>query len=119
MRPGLHPGYGRVARVQPGSLPARSFRRLPLEQRTLALDAALAADQPRRLEAVLRVAREHLGIVAESDRADSALALRDQDCAERALADGEADVGVRAAGTPCGGRHAQYRVRLRIEAAVG
>ena len=62
------------------------------------LEIGIAADQLRAREAVLEIAHKRVRIVAQQDGADALVALRHQDRAERALADGEADLGVRAAG---------------------
>ena len=89
---------------------------------TLATSSSNSASPPISValrEAVLQVAHQRVGIVAEQDGADAALAPGDQDRAERAFADGEADLGVRAAGAVVGRRHAEHLVGRRVEAAVG
>lgn len=70
-------------------------------------------------ELVLQVAHQPLGVIAQQDRADAALALGHQYGAQRALAHREADDG---AGTACpvvARAHAQQIVSGFIEPAVG
>jgi hypothetical protein len=83
------------------------------------LESGVAADQAGARKAVLEIAREHVGIVPHEDGADTAPAVRDQDRAERAFADGEADLGIGAAGAKSRGGHAQNPIGLLVEASVG
>ena len=87
----------------------------------LATSASKSASPPISFalrKAVLQVAHQRIRIVAEQDGAHARVALRDQDRAERALADREADLGVGAAGAEGRRRHAEHGVRRLVEAAV-
>ena len=83
------------------------------------LEAGVAADQLGVREAVLQIAHQRVGIVAEQDGADALVARGDQDRAERALADGEADrrVARRRRGSRVGVMPSTA-VGLLVEAAV-
>src|SRR5205085_8530757 len=83
------------------------------------LKVTIAADQRGVAELVLQVPRQLVGILAEQDGADAALALRDEDGAERALPDCKADLHVGAAGAEVARSHAQHAVRGGVEPAVG
>ena len=67
------------------------------------LELGIASDQMRAREPILQIARQRIRIVADQNRAHATLARRDQDRAERALADRKAYFGVRTART-IGGR---------------
>src|SRR6185312_11330155 len=71
------------------------------------LVVSVAADQPGLRKTILQIARQRVGIVAKQDRAYAAFALRDQDRAQRTLADGEADFAVGTAGAIVRWRHAK------------
>src|SRR5690606_38068414 len=83
------------------------------------LEVRVAPDQVGPGEAVLQPAQQSLRIVAQLDRADAALALRDEDRAERTLADGEADGGTGAAIAKARRLHAEDAVGPLVETAVG
>ena len=91
----------------------------PTTLATVVSKAGVAADQLGARETVLQIADEGVGIVAEENGADAPAARGDQDRTQRALADGEADFGIGAAGTPGGGRHAEHLVGCLVEAAAG
>ena len=62
------------------------------------LEPGVAADQRGPREPVLELPGQRVGVIAQENGAHPALAPRHQDRAERAFADGEADLGVGAAG---------------------
>ena len=84
-----------------------------------ALEVRVAADQLGLGELVLQVAYQGIGVVAQEDGADPALALRDEDGAQRALGHGEVDRGAGAAIAVFAGAHAEQLVGGFVEAAVG
>src|ERR1700730_9499120 len=61
------------------------------------LECCVPPNQPRPGKLVLQVVYELFGIITKQDGADSPLALRDQDSAQRTLPDREADLRVRPA----------------------
>jgi hypothetical protein len=82
------------------------------------LERAIAAHQPSARELLFKHAHELLRLVAEKDRANALDACRDEDQAERALADGELDLGVAAARAELAWTHAENLRRICVEAAV-
>ena len=83
-----------------------------------ALERGVAADQLGAREAVLQVAHQRVGIVAEHDGANALVGGGDQDRAERGLADREADRrALAAAPRPRSGSCRARRRRGLIEAA--
>ena len=58
------------------------------------LEFFVAADQLGLGETILQPAQQFLGVVAERDRADTALGRGNEDRAERAFAEGEANDGI-------------------------
>src|SRR4051812_13972598 len=66
-------------------------------------------------EAILKVAHQLVGIVAEEDRRDTLLTRSDQDGAERAFTDSEADLLVRATGAILRRRHSEHVRGLLVE----
>ena len=83
------------------------------------LEVAVGADQVRAGKAVLEVAGELVGIVAEEDGADAFVGRGDEDGAERALADGEPDGGAGSALAKSARFHAEGLRGAGVEAAVG
>jgi len=82
------------------------------------LKILVARDEVRTREAVLEIAGEGIGVFAQENGANTAIACRDQDRAERALRDREAYLGSGAARTVTCGRHAEDLIRFFIEASV-
>ena len=101
----------------PATVPGASTR--ATDRRHQMLEAGVGADEPGVGEAVLEIAHECVGIVAEQDGAHARRRRRDQDRAERALADGETDLAAGAAGAVGPGRHAEDGRRLGVEPAAG
>src|SRR4030095_15878889 len=83
------------------------------------LESGLAADQLRSRKAVLELANQLRRIVAERDRADTALASGDQDRTQRTLANRKADRRVGPTGAEAPRGHTEHRVRLFVEAPAG
>jgi hypothetical protein len=83
------------------------------------LEGGVSADQGGAGKPVLEVAHQGVRIVAHEDGADAAPAAGDEDGAQRALADREPDLRVRAAGAELGRCHAQQPLGLVVEPAVG
>ena len=83
------------------------------------LETGIAANQFGVCETILQIARQGIRIVAQRNGADAAIALRDQDGAERALAHGKADARVRAAGAIARGSHAEHVGGFFVEARIG
>ena len=82
------------------------------------LERLVAADQTRAGELILEVAEQGSRVVAEKDGAYALVARSDENGAERALADGEFDRGIRAARLEIGRRHAEHLGRGGVEAAI-
>ena len=80
------------------------------------LEALIAADQPGLRKAILKAAHERVRVVAELDRADALAGRRDEDRAERALADREADRGAIPAAAKLRRGHAEEIGRSGVEA---
>src|SRR5690606_28675757 len=78
----------------------------------------ISADEVGARKHVLQIVRERLRIVAEEYGADAAVALCDEDRAQRAFADREADVDVLAPGAVAARRHAEDGVRLFVKARI-
>src|SRR5258708_18253902 len=72
------------------------------------LEALVAADQRRLGKAVLELAHQRLGFVAEQNGADALVGGGDENRAERAFADGEADRRAAASGAKAGRRHSHH-----------
>src|SRR2546426_837315 len=79
------------------------------------LEVLVAADQRRLGKAILELAHQRLGFVAEENGADAFVGGGDENRAERTFADGEADRRAAASGTEAGRRHPQHLRRLGIE----
>jgi len=81
-------------------------------------ELAIATNQtcPRKL--ILQIVNERLRIVAQRDRTDAPLALRDEYGAERAFAYGELDRDIGAARTVITRPHAEQLARTLVETTV-
>src|SRR3989449_9947333 len=82
------------------------------------LEVLVAADQGRPGKAVLELAHQRLGLVAQQNGAHAFAGGGDQDRAERAFADGGADRRGAASGAEAGGRHSQHLLGLGVGAAA-
>src|SRR6185503_1500895 len=82
------------------------------------LECFVAADEARPRKSILQVTGQSVRIVADRDGADAALALRDENRAERAFADSEADLRTLSTLAITRRRHAEHRVRFAVEAPV-
>jgi hypothetical protein len=83
---------------------ARRFDK-PHHLRDPSLELRVAAREARVREAILKLTRQHLGIVAEKNGADSFLGRADQDRAERAFTNRKTDRRAAAARAEVRRRH--------------
>ena len=83
------------------------------------LEPGIPPDQGSFREAILKITRELIRIVAQQDGADTDLAGGDQDGSQRALSEGKAYFGVGTAGAVIGRRHAERLVGALVEAPDG
>src|SRR5882672_421191 len=83
------------------------------------LEAFVSADQCRLGKAVLEIAHQRLGGIAEQDGADALVGGGDEDSPERAFADGKADRGPRSACAKVRRCHAEHFRGSGVETPVG
>src|SRR6185369_1185473 len=70
-------------------------------------------------EPVLQIACETVGVIAHRDSAYPAVTARNEDGAQRALPNGETNLGVDAAGAVACRGHAEHVVGFGIESSAG
>jgi hypothetical protein len=75
----------------------------------------IAADQRGSRKSILQLAHQHLRIIIKHDRAHAAFGRRDQNCAERAVADGETDRLAPAAYAKMMAGKARFRMVLTMD----
>src|ERR1700682_2909846 len=79
----------------------------------------IATHEGRFRETVLQVSHEGIGVIAHRDGAHPSVTARNENGAQRALPNGEADLGVYTTGAVARRRHAEHVVGLSIEPTPG